>query len=504
MQPAGPAGEPPPRRPVPSPFTDFLADPSLRVTTVSAGQQEMAEGYGGTDRGQPMGMELLGDDSGAPEAYTERNARVAAQRELEEAMVQVERMRLEVVHMESELRQQEQHNRVQGWETSRLRQLVSDLQEQHQRRANEAAKERESLQHQLKLALMDKEQAEEQVRKIDEELAVSFRERESLTNVLGKLRREVEEQLHELHKAQDAADEWQMKYEREVSERESDAVEIKALRATLQCQEEYGRSVAKQRDKLQEYARKMHVEMQQLYLTSQDSGVVAPPVPPRSPSPPPDERPASPPPQPLHHPTPQHHTHHPQPPPHSSPHPSFGHLSPIPFMTPPPPIDSSPETYDDRSPSLPPEYIPLDDPLSPTLRRVGDDTRAVPFRSPSEAGVMSPNHKQELARLHNRIDRLATELTATKVEDRSVQQDYLLECVARLNGAHTALENLCAVITDWSSDVNAGRGPWGSAGEPNEDVSRMRRQRDADRRAEMKKEISRALARSGVDDSSSC
>eukprot|EP01065_Artemidia_motanka_P042137 TRINITY_DN5596_c0_g1_i1.p1 TRINITY_DN5596_c0_g1~~TRINITY_DN5596_c0_g1_i1.p1 ORF type:complete len:750 (+),score=260.00 TRINITY_DN5596_c0_g1_i1:72-2321(+) len=343
---------------------------------------------------------------------------------------------------DARLYEQELRNSVR--EQHRLEDLNRQLSEQLRKKAEEHAAEREGLSSERQQLLERARAAEAARAEAEKELAKSFDERQRLAERAEHLRQQAESLLTDLHSAQDAADQSQTRYEREKAERESDAVELQALRARHDFQERYSRAVTQQRDKILECARKLHARCA-------EGGHSLPPF---------DDVTEPP----ARHETPQRYE------------------QPVryePQFTPPPPVPppAQPETHH--------RYEFPVEPLSPPA---------------SPGSCASAQQAAQIATLGHKVERLAAEIATSRVEGSVVRRDYLAEAAARLDSACDGLYQLRGATESLLADIDSGRGAWGDSGDAGLEEEELRRCRDARRRSEVKGQMSRVLNQSGVDE----
>eukprot|EP01062_Namystynia_karyoxenos_P041212 TRINITY_DN30013_c0_g3_i2.p1 TRINITY_DN30013_c0_g3~~TRINITY_DN30013_c0_g3_i2.p1 ORF type:complete len:902 (+),score=306.94 TRINITY_DN30013_c0_g3_i2:103-2808(+) len=428
----------------------------------------------------------------------------------------------EAAQLRGELRRAEQRAaeaeaelRVARREQLRLEDLARQLREELRERAEAHAAERERLLQEQLRAAQQAARAQALHADADAELSHSFAEREKLAERLAQLHQDASAHLDELHKAQEEAEQHLLRCERLQAERDSDQVELQALRASHDFHERYIRAVTQQRDRLHEHARRLHQQCREAALAPE-------PLPALPPAPAPEPPPASPPPY-------EHYQQGAE-----SPPPGAWHADPAPAAAPhqtpprPPARPCSPASCHAMLPPAAPEgpytapaapegpyapppvpwgpppawarsLSPVRDPLSPTrVRPLGEGVSPTATEPASPSEGVSPRHSAELSRLRERLERLAADMVSSRIEGAEVRQDYLTEAVARVSGAHDALEMLCGAIAQWAADIGAGRGAWGDAGDSGAEAEERRRRRSARRRSELKRAVSRTLERSGV------
>eukprot|EP01064_Diplonema_japonicum_P013744 TRINITY_DN212_c2_g1_i1.p1 TRINITY_DN212_c2_g1~~TRINITY_DN212_c2_g1_i1.p1 ORF type:complete len:737 (+),score=231.81 TRINITY_DN212_c2_g1_i1:23-2233(+) len=372
---------------------------------------------------------------------------------------------VEKIQLMSEVRLRAQDVRELNSETTRLRELISAMQEQHKAKLMEHVDSKEALRKKVSRAEDLQRQCTAEAEQHAEELKTSLEEREALSNIVEKLSKDKEEKVFKIHEAEDRADEWQIKYENLATERSHQQEELAALRASSDFNEEYIKSIVKSRDSLQEHAKQLQAQLQEV-ITMKESNITFSDI--------------------------QHTSHHTEDP-HPHPHPYYEEQ-----------YHQEEDHYHDEQ-GYPPDdrgyvYPPINDPLSPLRNMQPPEDVYYPEEEGRDSTPMQrPSHGygEELGRVNAKLNKLTADIHSTRVEEKYVQQDYIIEASAKLNGALASLETFCSVITDWKCSINNGREPWGDL-QSQEEAMAHRRLRDIEKRATLKKEVSRTMEASGM------
>eukprot|EP01061_Rhynchopus_euleeides_P003469 TRINITY_DN12725_c0_g1_i1.p1 TRINITY_DN12725_c0_g1~~TRINITY_DN12725_c0_g1_i1.p1 ORF type:complete len:767 (+),score=286.42 TRINITY_DN12725_c0_g1_i1:94-2301(+) len=396
----------------------------------------------------------------------------------------LDQVSLERIRLVSEVRRKEQDLHERDAEITRLRNLVESMQDQHRERVQTHLVEKEKLSKKVRISEDAAQYAERALQQSNEELERSLAEREELSNMVNALMRDKENRMYQMHQAQDEADEWQTKAECLGAERRHDGEELQALRATAEFNEEYIRTIKQGNQRLQELVHKLQSELAVNRLASDttEPAQVMDSV---------CEE------QTRHH---HHHPHHPH---HTQ--------SAVGYDMPQGPAYDS---YDEppRGPrhgeQASEDYYLVDDPMSPMREQrhyfgspqqhspPPEQEAGYPPVYPSES-PRNRDYEAEMQRMSMKLEKMQTDLHTTRVEESYVQKEYMIEAGTRLNGALAALETLCAVIADWKASISCGRDPWGKLAS-REDELALRRLRDIEKRATMKKEVTRTLQLTGM------
>ena len=366
---------------------------------------------------------------------------------------------IDCIRLAHSLREREQDMRERDGEVERLRGLVEAMQEQHHARISDHLSEKSKLATRLRQAEDTASLAEKSLHQANEDLERSLADREELSTLINNLMRDKETRMFQVHQAQDESDEWQAKFDRLETEREHDNEELQALRSSSDFNEQYVKTLKQSYERVQEHARKVQSELQTVLArgdaapyTSRADDYLPPP-----------------------------------PPPPALPHHSYS------------------EPYDPHEDDSYAGEHYLADPMSPVRERhIHHHYASSPHYEEEEEEYLeaSPRtanreYEEEMQRMGAKLAKLSADLHSNRVEEAYVQKEYMVEAGTRLNGAVAALETLCAVIADWKASISCGREPWGKLASK-EDELRLRRLRDIEKRATMKKEVSRTLELTGM------
>ncbi|KAJ9456848.1 hypothetical protein DIPPA_00289 [Diplonema papillatum] len=422
---------------------------------------------------------------------------------------QLDEANLARIHLESDLRMRAHDVKEAANEVRRLNDLVDTLQLQHREKVQQLTSEKEKGQKRLQKAGEDALEYRSRWEVAQDELETSLQGNERLTALVQRVMKEKEEQLYMIHKAEDEAFEYQTKFENLQAQRQQDQEEVDALRSSLEYNEQYVKTIAQLRDRLEEKTRRQasqiqalavrcaregddqatssgqdlrdfasfqhehqqhglqqHQQQQQQLVASQHAGAgqswdnpphqhdwLAAGWPGGAPQQHPPFYPADPP--------------------------------PVQYVEPqgPPPYYTTPPRHAEDGHE---DVFFVEDPMSPQMAAVLDKHEAE--REAFEGA---------LDRMGKKLSKLHADVAASRVEDRFVQKQYIVEASTKLNGSLAAVDTLCASIGDWRASISCGRQPWGDL-QSLDDVLAARRLKDVERRATMKMEVRRTLEQAGM------
>eukprot|EP00659_Diplonema_papillatum_P015313 gene15313-23403_t len=177
---------------------------------------------------------------------------------------QLDEANLARIHLESDLRMRAHDVKEAANEVRRLNDLVDTLQLQHREKVQQLTSEKEKGQKRLQKAGEDALEYRSRWEVAQDELETSLQGNERLTALVQRVMKEKEEQLYMIHKAEDEAFEYQTKFENLQAQRQQDQEEVDALRSSLEYNEQYVKTIAQLRDRLEEKTRRQASQIQAL------------------------------------------------------------------------------------------------------------------------------------------------------------------------------------------------------------------------------------------------